>query len=133
MKAHITAEPRCALLWHFGPQAPGYPALERTARAFGVALRQVGPADLAASVGDLCRGRPSRAAVLPLQAPACAALVVSGLRHDDGSLNAFLDAVKNGGADIPLRAMVTPTSRDWTLAQLLQELAREHEALGGPA
>ena len=32
---------------------------------------------------------------------------------------------------IPLRAMVTPTSKDWTLGALLQELNAEHKALGG--
>ncbi len=38
-----------------------------------------------------------------------------------------------GGAVIPLRAMVTPTSRGWTLAALLAELNREHEHVGGQA
>lgn len=33
----------------------------------------------------------------------------------------------------PLRAMVTPTSRSWTLAALLAELNREHEHVGGQA
>ena len=45
----------------------------------------------------------------------------------------FVDEVRRGGAVIPLRAMVTPTSRSWTLAALLAELNREHEHVGGQA
>lgn len=133
MKAHISAEPRCALVWGFAPGDAGWPALARTARSFRITLRPVTAADLGAVVGDLCAGRPTSSAALPLQAPRQAALVVSGLRHDNGELNAFLDTVKAGGVAFPLRAMVTSTSRGWTLAQLLQELAREHEALEGQA
>ena len=58
------------------------------------------------------------------------ALIVSGLSHQTGELGRFIDLVRESGADLPLRAMVTPTSKNWTLAQLLQELNREHEAVG---
>ena len=61
------------------------------------------------------------------------AMIVSGLRHDNGDLGQFVDEVRRGGAVIPLRAMVTPTSRSWTLAALLAELNREHEHVGGQA
>ena len=40
-------------------------------------------------------------------------------------------ALSAGGADFPLRGMVTPTSRDWTLLQLLQELNAEHDTVTG--
>ncbi len=43
---------------------------------------------------------------------------------------AFLDLVKMGGASIPVRSMVTPTSKQWTLANLLLELNTEHETAG---
>ena len=58
-------------------------------------------------------------------------MIISGLRHDNGDLNAFLEGVRRGGAPIPLRAMVTPTSRSWTLGALLEELCQEHTALEG--
>ncbi len=132
MKAHIQTEPRCALVWGFGSEAAGCGALERTARAFRVRLRPVDAGDLGAAVGDLCRGLASPAPALPLQVPRGPALIVSGLRHDNGDLSAFLDAVKSGGAEFPLRAMVTPTSKGWTLAQLLLELERERQAVEAP-
>ena len=113
MKAHIVREPRCALLWNFPAGSPGYDAVERAARACRVALRPVDNGALGALVGD----RP--------------ALIVSGLSHQNGELNRFLDMVSASGAALPLRAMVTPTSKGWTLAQLLLELNREHDAVGG--
>ena len=59
------------------------------------------------------------------------AIIVSGLRHDNGELGAFLDLIKMGGASIPVRSMVTPTSKGWTLANLLLELNTEHESVQG--
>ena len=78
-------------------------------------------------------GGPGQAAPLGANAPALPALIVSGLDHTDGSLGQFLDAVQRGGAGIPLRAMVTPVSRTWTLAELLNELNAEHKAVRGQA
>ena len=133
MKTHVSAEPRCALVWNFAPGTPGYGALELAARRFRLRLRAVGPQDLGARVADLCAGRPGQAAPLGANAPALPALIVSGLDHTDGSLGQFLDAVQRGGAGIPLRAMVTPVSRTWTLAELLNELNAEHKAVRGQA
>ena len=59
------------------------------------------------------------------------AIIVSGLRHDNGELGAFLDLIQMGGASIPVRSMVTPTSKGWTLANLLLELNTEHETVQG--
>lgn len=131
MKAHIRKEPRCVLLWNFGPLHLGYDHLVRTASSFGLKVRTVGPAELGARVGDLCAGHPVHAGE-PLPSPTDhAAMIISGLRHDDGSLGHFVDEVRRGGAAIPLRAMVTPTSRDWTLDALLRELCEEHATVGG--
>ena len=59
------------------------------------------------------------------------AIIISGLRHDTGELGAFLDLVQAGGASIPVRSMVTPTSKGWMLANLLLELNTEHETVQG--
>lgn len=132
MKAHIRTQPRALLLWRFGPQSAGYDALMRQAAAFRLDPVFVDEAHLGCRIGDLCAGRaapaPALADAAQWQTPA---MVVSGLRHDNGDLNAFLDAVKKGGADFPIRAAVTPTSEGWTLARLLEELSAEHRALGG--
>lgn len=124
MKARIVQEPRCALIWRAEPSA----AMELAATRCGCALRVVTDGDLSATVGDLCAGMPSpaRPASAAVEIPA---LIVSGLRHDNGELGQFLDAVKACGMQFPLRAMVTPTSKGWTLAALLEELRREHQAM----
>lgn len=131
MKAHIVHEPRCALLWGFDASSAGYSAVERAARACGVTLRPVDNGALGAVVGDLCAGKPLPPAAPLIAVPGRPAMIVSGLSHQNGELGRFLDMVKDGGADLPLRAMVTPTSKGWTLAQLLLELNREHDAAGG--
>lgn len=131
MKAHIQKEPRCVLLWNFGPLNAGYDHLARTASSFGLKVRSVGPAELSARVGDLCTGRHAPAGASLPSPTDHAAMIISGLRHDDGSLGHFVDEVRRGGAAIPLRAMVTPTSRDWTLDALLRELCEEHATVGG--
>ena len=121
--------PRCALLWRFSPGDPAYPKVAAVAGVFGVELRTLHDGDLAAKVGDLCAGKPGPPFAPLILLPPTPALIVSGLRHDNGELNAFLDMVKATGAQFPLRAMVTDTSAGWTLLQLLQELAAEHEAM----
>ena len=131
MKARIEQQPRCVLLWRFDEKSAGYDALAHTARAYKLKLRCIADGDLAARVGDLCRGLPSPAFAPLIKVSDRPAMIVSGLRHDTGELGRFLDLVKAGGADFPLRGMVTPTSRDWTLLQLLQELNAEHDTVTG--
>ena len=131
MKARIIQEPLCVLLWRFDEKSAGYDALAHAARAYKLKLRCIADGDLAARVGDLCRGLPSPAFAPLIKVSDRPAMIVSGLRHDTGELGHFLDLVKAGGADFPLRGMVTPTSRDWTLLQLLQELNAEHETVTG--
>ena len=131
MKARIIQEPRCVLLWRFDEKSAGYDALAHTARAYKLKLRCIADGDLAARVGDLCRGLPSPAFAPLIKVSDRPAMIVSGLRHDTGELGRFLDLVKAGGADFPLRGMVTPTSRDWPLLQLLLELNAEHDTVTG--
>ena len=121
--------PRCALLWRFGPENDAYPRLAAVAKVFGVELRCLKDGDLAARVGDLCAGKPGPTFAPLILLPPTPALIVSGLGHDNGELGSFLDMARATGASFPLRAMVTETSAGWTLLQLLQELAAEHEAM----
>ncbi|MGN0976406.1 MAG: DUF3783 domain-containing protein [Gemmiger sp.] len=133
MKAHITEDSRAVLLWNFGPQSGGYSGVERAARAFHLKVRCLTVDDLHSEVGDLCKGKLSLERVEPSEGEAwpVPAMVIGGLDHRNGDLNEFLKAVKASGAQIPVKATVTPTSRYWTLARLLTELCAEHEALSG--
>ena len=47
----------------------------------------------------------------------------------EAGLDALLAAMKSGGVNIPLKAAVTPTNRDWPLCQLAAELEKEHAAV----
>lgn len=131
MKARIIQEPLCVLLWRFDEKSAGYDTLAHAARAYKLKIRCIGDGDLAAKVGDLCQGLPSPAFAPFIKVSDRPAMIVSGLRHDTGELGHFLDLVKAGGAEFPLRGMVTPTSKNWTLLQLLQELNSEHETVAG--
>ena len=52
-------------------------------------------------------------------------LIFSGLDNKD--LNKAVTMLRSKGCEIPLKAMVTPHNRDWTVSALAGELAREHE------
>ena len=131
MKARIIRDPRCALLWRIDENYPNYAAITRAARRCNVKLRLVADGDLGGIVGDLCAGKPAPAFAPLIAVPDRPAIIVSGLRHDNGELGAFLDLIREGGASIPVRSMVTPTSKGWTLANLLLELNTEHETVQG--
>lgn len=133
MKAHLAREPRALLLWN----VPLSPAVELVAGNFRCKARVLTAADLDTAVGALCEGRaaaavPSAPDAAPVAAaPDTPALIVSGLRHDNGELSTVLDSLKRLGVTPPLRAMVTPTSKGWTLRALLAELNAEHAAVTG--
>ena len=128
MKARIIREPRCALLWRIDESYPNYAAIERAAKRYEVKLRRVADGDLGGIVGDLCAGKPAPAAAPLITVPDRPAIIISGLRHDTGELGAFLDLVQAGGASIPVRSMVTPTSKGWMLANLLLDKEKKREA-----
>ena len=132
MKARIIREPCCALLWRIdesnSPTMPPSPARPGAMTSSSAPSRT---ATSAASSGTFCAGRPVPVFAPLIAVPDRLAIIVSGLRHDNGELGAFLDLIKMGGASIPVRSMVTPTSKGWTLANLLLELNTEHETVQG--
>ena len=127
MKAHIRPQSPVALVWQLGEDDPRRPGLAAACQKAGLRLRPVLPEDLGRCIGALC-DLPGK---YPEEAPAPAqdtlpALVLSGLSNT--ALDGFLDDLRTQGVDIPLKAMVTPTNRVWSVQQLLAELTREHEA-----
>lgn len=57
------------------------------------------------------------------------ALLFAGF--DRRELDRFLDALKENGIDIPLKAVYTPHNCCWSAAHLLDELIKEHKLLTG--
>ena len=58
--------------------------------------------------------------------PGEACLLMAGLSED--RLDRLLRRLKETGAAVSLKAVVTAHNKDWTLAALMRELAREREA-----
>lgn len=54
-------------------------------------------------------------------------MVLCGLDEDD--LDRVLGALRGAGLIVPYKAVLTPTNKDWTGAQLLAELRTEHEEM----
>lgn len=46
-------------------------------------------------------------------------------------LNTFLRKLRDDGIDIPLKAALTDTNKDWIPSRLCEELKKEHEAYYG--
>lgn len=56
-------------------------------------------------------------------------IVFSGITPNE--LNALLKALREAGIIIPLKAVCTPYNQSWKLADLVKELAKEHELMNG--
>lgn len=133
MKAHISPVAPTALVWNYTPADAGWPVLQTACAAAGLTLKQVNSAQAGANVGWLCGLPGSSQACLLLHLEPDAyppALVLSGLAQ--AKLDQLLAALRAGGVVIPLKAVVTPTNREWPFCELLAELLREHTALNAP-
>ncbi len=56
-------------------------------------------------------------------------IIFSGLNGQ--TLQKTLEKLKSEGAYIPLKAVCTASNQSWTIAQLIGQLSREHNALNG--
>ncbi|MEE0954592.1 MAG: DUF3783 domain-containing protein [Eubacterium sp.] len=44
-------------------------------------------------------------------------------------MNLLLNAMRKYGAIVPLKAMLTPTNQNWTVAELFRQISEEHAAM----
>ena len=130
MKAHIARNQNAgiplALGWNLSAADRGI--LEGMAPAFGMKLLLVSPAD-AAGPWPSCWARwevkTTRTLVLePGAYPP--ALVLANFKDKD--VDTLLDLMKQAQVNIPLKAVVTPTSKSWVFGDLLAHLQEEHTA-----
>lgn len=63
----------------------------------------------------------------PERAPEEAFLLLCAL--SDRQLDRLLAAMRRAGVSVPYKAVLTEHNRDWTLAALIREIVREHEAM----
>ena len=130
MKAHIARNQNAGVPLALGGNlsAADRGSLEGIAPAFGMKLRPVSPADAGKTVAQLLgevEVKTSRTLVLePGAYPP--ALVLANFREKD--LDTLLDLMKQAQVNIPLKAVVTPTSKRWVFGDLLAHLQEEHTA-----
>ena len=95
---------------------------------FGMKLLPVSPADAGKTVAQLLgevEVKTSRTLVLePGAYPP--ALVLANFREKD--LDTLLDLMKQAQVNIPLKAVVTPSNKNWVFGDLLAHLSEEHAA-----
>ena len=146
MKAHIARNQNAgvplALGWNLSAADRGI--LEGMAPAFGMKLLPVSPADAGKTVAQLLgevEVKTSRTLVLEPGAypPALvldpnaypSALVLANFKDKD--VDTLLDLMKQAQVNIPLKALVTPSNKNWVFGDLLAHLSEEHAAFTAAA
>ena len=119
MKAHIARNQNAGvpliLGWNLSPADRG--KLEGMAPAFGMKLLLVSPADAGKTVAQLLGEVETKAA---------RTLVLANFKEKD--VDTLLDLMKQAQVTIPLKAVVTPSNRNWVFGDLLAHLQEEHAA-----
>ena len=103
-------------------------AIRLTLARLGAAVREVEAQELTAPIGWLL-GYPGYAPGMPgaVEPFREEMLVMDGLRGP--TLSRFLDELRQHGAAVPLKAVVTEHNLAWSSLQLYRELSREHRQL----
>ena len=135
MKAHIARNQNAgvplALGWNLLAADRGI--LEGMAPAFGMKLLVVSPADAGRTVAQLLgevETKTTRTLVLePGAYPP--ALVLANFKDKD--VDTLLDLMKQAKVNIPLKALVTKTNKNWVFGDLLAHLQEEHAAFTAAA
>ena len=119
MKAHIARNQNAgiplALGWNLSAADRGI--LEGMAPAFGMKLQLVSPADAGRTVAQLLG---------EVEVKTTRTLVLANFKDKD--VDTLLDLMKQAQVNIPLKAVVTPTSKSWVFGDLLAHLQEEHTA-----
>ena len=94
----------------------------------GIQPRIAGPGDTEVTLEELF-GKTRKAVFSPVRAPFEDELMVMAYLRK-GQLERFLAAFRHAEiAPVALKAVLTPTNRNWTLRQLREALAEEHRAM----
>ena len=128
MKAHIARNQNAGV-----PLALGWNLSAADRGILGMKLLPVSPADAGKTVAQLLgevEVKTSRTLVLePGAYPP--ALVLANFREKD--LDTLLDLMKQAQVNIPLKAVITPSNKNWVFGDLLAHLSEEHAAFTAAA
>ncbi len=129
MKAHIAKNQKSGtpiiLGWNLSGSARGI--LDGMAPAFGMKLEMVAPEDAGKTVAALLGEQSTGSKTLTLSHSAYPPTIVLA-NFKDKDIDTLLDLLKTADAQIPIKAIVTPTSRTWVFADLLAHLLEEKQA-----
>ena len=99
------------------------------AQALGVTVKAVGKDSGSEQLGYLLGFSGFKASAEEKRELNDSCIVFSGITPNE--LNALLKALREAGIIIPLKAVCTPYNQSWKLADLVKELAKEHELMNG--
>ena len=122
MKAHIAKN---------GPLTLGYALSSEDVRAvesLGFAFRPISEELLNCEVGTLVDGGGIRSAFEGCVPEEKLLLLADFSRAE---MDHLLDGLRAKSVSIPLKAVLTPTNRRWTVLELIEELRRERAAVQG--
>ena len=92
----------------------------------GFSSKEIAPEQLLQPVGALAGLGGKAAPLYSGEAPDAQLLLMSNFTSPQ--LNAVLDALREAGVHVPLKAVVTKHNKTWSVLALLEELQREREA-----
>ncbi len=128
MKARIAKNQNAGLPtilgWNLTGSARGI--IAGMAPAFGLTLTMVAPEDAGKTVGQLLGENPIGIGGKSLTLDYSAyppTIVMANMKDRD--IDTFLDLLKTSEAQIPVKAVATPTNRGWAFADLLAHLLEE--------
>ena len=128
MKAHINQQAARPLALLYGLPESTQPG--RGVRAAleeqGCSSKEIAPEQLLQPVGALAGLGGKAAPLYSGEAPDAQLLLMSNFTSPQ--LNAVLDALREAGVHVPLKAVVTKHNKTWSVLALLEELQREREA-----
>ena len=111
----------------YGFAGPEGKKIKTLCARMGLRLRQVRPEEAGQPVGAFAGAAAFQETAESVEMPG-EMMVLAGLT--DRQIEVFLSGLRTARvARGTLKAVLTPTNRSWTSAQLYQELCREHEAM----
>lgn len=129
MKAHIARNQNAGvpmvLEWNLSGGDRGI--LDGIGPALGMKCRVVRPEEAGMTVAQLLGEEEPGGQTLQLDPAAYPPTIVMA-NFRDKDLDTLLDLLRQAGAQIPLKAVVTPTNRSWAFGDLLGHLLEEQAA-----
>lgn len=126
MKARIAKNQKAGLPtvlgWNLTGSARGI--IDGMAPAFGLQFQMVAPEDAGKTLGQLLGDDIMGGKALTLEYSAYPPTIIMA-NMKDRDIDTFLDLLKTSEAQIPVKAVMTPTNRNWAFADLLAHLLEE--------